>query len=327
MRALAALLSVTLASFPSLAKEEKAPRRNGTWVREQLARWELTREGAAPFRLQAKLEVRAKDGSWVPGTYTLAWASPTRWREEVRFAGYEEIEACYEDVSWWQRPRRYRPRIPAMLTSPTRLISPTDVAEFRQPRPKGAPAVACIEEDCVDARTGELRSMPARPSGTARTSPLLLEFEAATAFGVRTWPAGYHLRDGDHEIARSTIESIEPLDTLPEEALAPPSTATRVPTCAKPTLPRIIPSTKGKAPYPDSLRKRGIQGVAQLHGTVGVDGSVQDLEVSYATHPELGEIGVDTVKQWRYEPARCGEVPVPVEVWVQVDWTIGTGIP
>jgi len=323
VKTIAAVLCTALLCFSTLAKEEKAPRRDGRWVREQLARWALTREGAEPFRLQAKLEVRAKDGAWVPGTYSLLWASATRWREEVRFDGYEEIEALREDVLWWQRPRRYRPRIPAILTSPTRLIPPTEGEDFRQPRPaKGTSAVACIEETCVDARTGELRSMPARPSGTARTSPLALGFEPAAAFGARTWPAGYHLRDGDREIARATIESIERLDALPEEALAPPPAATQVPTCAKPTLPRVIPSTKAKAPYPDSLRKKHIQGVAQLHGTVGVNGSVQDLEVSWATHPELGEIAADTVKQWRYEPARCGEVLVPVEIWVQVDWTM-----
>jgi TonB family protein len=317
VRTLALLLCVALPVLSATAKEN-APKRNRAWVRDQLARWELTREGAPPFRLEARLEVLAQDGSWRAGTYTLLWAASDRWREDLRFPGHEEAEAMAGDVRWWQRPTRYRPRVPGLLTWAIRPEPfETVLAGWQQ-----TPQVACIEHDCVDARSGELRMRLADPNAPHRPDPLVVEFDSTVAFGARSWPRAFHLKEGSREIGRVTLQSLEPLATLSAEQLTPPSAATRVPACLSPTEPRMLPSSKLKPPYPKALAAQGIQGPVRVRFTVAADGSVQDVEVDGPAHPELAALAVDTVRRWRYTPARCGQVPVQVERWLQVDWTM-----
>lgn len=318
MRAILGLLCLTLSSLLAVAKEEKPPHRGRAWVREQLARWELTREGSPPFRLQATLEVLAQDGTWVTGTYTLAWVSAARWREDLHFPGHDETEAMAETVRWWVRPTRYRPRVPGLLTA---IVRPkpfeTVLAGFRQTQ-----GMACIEGDCVDARNGEVRVKLANPGAPRRADKLLVEFDPPGTFDARAWPAGYHLREAGREIARATIRSLVPLAALPSEDLAAPVTAMKVAACASPTDPGVIPASQVKPPYPRHLGTRGIEGPVRLRATIATDGTAQDIEVVGAAHREFADLAVDAVKRWRFVPAKCGDLPVPMELWMQIDWTM-----
>ena len=189
---------------------------------------------------------------------------------------------------------------------------------FRQSRPKnGRPALACIGEICVDAFTGELR--------TGDVYDVTIAFDPPAAFPLRTWPAIYRAFEDKREIGRATIETLEPLGAIDAAVFAPPVGVPQVPACAAPKAPHA--TAKAKPPYPTSLIDRRIEGRVRLRATVAADGSVQDVEVSRAPHPELATLALKTVRTWRYTPATCGDRAVPVEMWVSVDWSIGTGIP
>jgi TonB family protein len=299
-----------------MAKEEKTPRRDGAWVMEQLTRWDLTGEGARPFRLTAKLDVLAETG-WVRGTYAITWASPDRWREELHFPGHGEMEGMAGDVRWRMRPTRYRPRLPWLLTAPVRddRFSTAIPQTFRQPKQKdGLPALACLGQNCVDVRTGELR--------TAGIHEVSLTFEAPADFPLRAWPASYRMTEEGREIGRATIEMLEPLPAVHVADFDPRDAAVRIPACGRPTAPRLILSTKVKPPYPVPLRQQHVEGFVRIRATIADDGKVQEIEVSRAAHPQLADLALAAVRQWRYEPAQCGARPVPVEVWLKVDWDL-----
>ena len=316
-RSLAAALSLAILFLPTLATEEKAPRRDRAWVAAQLAAWDLTGDGAPPFRLVAKLEVFSQNGSWVTGSYALTWAAPDRWREELRFPGHEETEALAGDVRWRQRPTRYRPRLPWLLTSTVRgdrFPSP-EPKDFRQTKPKGGnPALACIGNACVNAFTGEPHA--------GEVFDVTIGFDSPEEFPLRRWPRAYHAMEDGREIARAAIQTLESLDAPDAAAFSPPAGADQTPACGRPTAPRVIPSTKVKPPYPEALRQEHVEGFARLRATIASDGSVQEIELSRATHPQLGDLALDAVRQWRYEPALCGDRPVPIEVWLKVRWDL-----
>jgi protein TonB len=72
-------------------------------------------------------------------------------------------------------------------------------------------------------------------------------------------------------------------------------------------------------PYPESARRLGIQGVAQLRFEVLPTGRVGSILVDRsAGHPDLDRAAVDAVRQWRFEPARRGSEPVAVWVTLPV---------
>ncbi|HEX5044760.1 MAG TPA: energy transducer TonB [Candidatus Polarisedimenticolaceae bacterium] len=321
MRTVAAFVWITVVSFcaPALAKEEKAPHRDGAWVNAQLAAWSLTREDAPPFRLVAMLDV-LHEGDWVTGTYALTWSSPAQWREEVRFPGYEETEGMAGAVRWRQRPTRYRPRVPWLLTSVIRsdAFPPKEPKEFRQIKAKkGRPPLACVGEACVDGFTGE--------PGSQEVYGMAVTFDAPAAFPLRSWPASYRAGEHGREIGRARIETLAPLGSTDEATFLPPREAIQVPACGTPTTPRA--THKPFPPYPKSLVARRIEGTVQLRATVAEDGTVQDAEVTRTADRDLTKLALETVRTWRYDPAKCGDRAVPVEMWVQVDWKMGLGAP
>ena len=322
MRACAGLLSAALfLCLPALPApaDDKIPGRDRAWVGEQLAAWNLTREDASPFRLVATLEV-LDQGAWVAGTYVLIWSSSSQWREEVRFPGHEETEGMAGAVRWRQRPTRYRPRLPWLLTSVVRSdrFPPKDPEEFRQTKArKGKPALACVGEACVDALTGEPRSQ--------EIYGVTVSFDAPARFPLRSWPATYRARESGREIGRAKIETLAPLASTDETTFLPPREAVQVPACGAPAAPRA--RHKPFPPYTESLVARHVEGAVQLRATVAADGTVQDAEVSRASHRDLAKLALETVRTWRYDPAKCGDRAVPVEMWVQVDWKMGTGHP
>lgn len=61
--------------------------------------------------------------------------------------------------------------------------------------------------------------------------------------------------------------------------------------------------------YPEAARVAGVRGVVIVSFTIGVDGTVTDAWVERSI-PLLDQAALDSVKQWRFEPALSGGVPV-----------------
>jgi TonB family protein len=85
------------------------------------------------------------------------------------------------------------------------------------------------------------------------------------------------------------------------------------------TFARPLGGYQVTPPYPESARRLGIQGVAQLRFEVLPTGRVGSVLVDRsAGHPDLDRAAVDAVRQWRFEPARRGSEPVAVWVTLPV---------
>jgi len=77
--------------------------------------------------------------------------------------------------------------------------------------------------------------------------------------------------------------------------------------------------------YPESARRRGIEGVATLRFQVHTDGTVAEMSVvRSAGHPDLDEAAMEAVRKWRFEPARRGKEAVAVWVTLPVRFELRT---
>jgi protein TonB len=75
-----------------------------------------------------------------------------------------------------------------------------------------------------------------------------------------------------------------------------------------------------KPPYPLAARRRGLQGRVLLTAHVLADGRCEQVEVRHSSGHELLDIAArDTVRHWRFLPARRGDTPV--DAWVEVPIT------
>jgi periplasmic protein TonB len=66
-----------------------------------------------------------------------------------------------------------------------------------------------------------------------------------------------------------------------------------------------------KPRYPESARRRGIEGTVLLKMRITAQGRVEDVQVvRSAGYPELDESAIEAVRRWRFEPARRNGEPV-----------------
>ena len=66
--------------------------------------------------------------------------------------------------------------------------------------------------------------------------------------------------------------------------------------------------------YSASLLDGGVGGQVVLMAHVAADGSVTDIEVITAAHPDLVSASIDAARQWRFEPTRLWGTPVEVPI-------------
>ena len=78
-----------------------------------------------------------------------------------------------------------------------------------------------------------------------------------------------------------------------------------------------------KPPYPGAARRMGEEGEVRLRVHVDAGGNPQQIEIFRSSgYPRLDQAALDTVKQWRFIPARQGDQPVPAWVIVPIQFSL-----
>jgi TonB family protein len=84
--------------------------------------------------------------------------------------------------------------------------------------------------------------------------------------------------------------------------------------------PRLLREVKPD--YPESARRRGVEGEVVLELVVRRDGTPSDVRVRRRLGSEFDDLAVQAVRQWRFEPGRWRGAPVDVAVEVVVEFRI-----
>lgn len=119
-----------------------------------------------------------------------------------------------------------------------------------------------------------------------------------------------------------TTVSEPPPPAPPVEVAAP--TPTGPPAAATP--PRFDADyLKNPAPaYPPISRRNNEQGRVLLRVLVAADGTAQEVALKTSSgHERLDQAALDTVRQWRFVPARVGGEPVAAWVVVPISFSLG----
>jgi protein TonB len=82
----------------------------------------------------------------------------------------------------------------------------------------------------------------------------------------------------------------------------------------------LVQARYGYAPkpeYPDSARSEGKEGRVLLRVLVDVEGKTKTVQVNLSSgNDALDRAAIDTVRRWRFSPARYGDHPI--ESWVRI---------
>jgi TonB family protein len=73
--------------------------------------------------------------------------------------------------------------------------------------------------------------------------------------------------------------------------------------------------------YPFSLQGTGTAGQVVVRGKIDVDGSIKDLAVVEAAHPDFAQSAIDAVSEWIFEPTLLNGRPVETNITVNLYYT------
>ena len=131
------------------------------------------------------------------------------------------------------------------------------------------------------------------------------------------------------------VESARPENSRPEPqpTPAPAPAPVPAPVAIEAPKPAPLPVTQPrfnadyldnpKPPYPSVSRRMGEEGEVRLRVHVDPAGNAQQIEIARSSgFPRLDQAALETVKQWRFIPARQGEQPIPAWVIVPIQFSL-----
>lgn len=78
-----------------------------------------------------------------------------------------------------------------------------------------------------------------------------------------------------------------------------------------------------KPPYPAISRKLREQGLVLLKACISTGGTLDGLEIRQGSgYPRLDQVALQTVKQWKFIPAKKGSTPIPMCYELPVKFTL-----
>ncbi|MFN3751853.1 MAG: energy transducer TonB [Thiobacillus sp.] len=187
-----------------------------------------------------------------------------------------------------------------------------------QPAPKSPPLFVRLIEPAAPPQAPPVASTPSpspRPVPPRQPPPVL----AATPSQPQpSAPA----------VAAPAPRPPEPAAESPR-ADAAPAPATAPAEAPRPAPPLVQPRFNAdyldnpKPAYPSLSRRMGEEGEVRLRVLVDAAGNAQQVEIERSSgFPRLDQAALDTVKRWRFVPARQGDQPVAAWVIVPIQFTL-----
>jgi TonB family protein len=165
-----------------------------------------------------------------------------------------------------------------------------------------------IKLECIVETDGSV-------SSARVTIPLDEELDAQAVAALTQWRFKPGMKDG--KAVRTLIEvemsfTLAGGPRLDSPEVFKPGSGVMAPTVLKEVKPT----------YPASMRGAGIQGIVTVDCVVLPDGSVGDTRVTRGLAPELDREAVRSMRLWRFNPGRKDGKPVPVQVSVEISFTL-----
>ncbi len=287
--------------------------------------------GSPAFRLVAHFEAVKLHQSTGPirGSVLLNWISPGEWREEINFLDFSQFRVASRGKLWTARDAPLEP-LPVywaeqlMDFRSSWILTPgEDTGRSKTRRHKGVD-VLCLE---VTGNSGDQRKLCAN---TASFLPItieetaqamqLAEFGDYGSWANKRFPRHFQGFDNDRKVIELWVDELGPNQENASSLLIPPAGAAIADWCDDAQPPRILSVVPPR--YPDEALHNVATGNVAVYGVVDVDGAVQEPAVVESAGKALDSASLAVVPQWRFRPAMCGDNPIPMEIVIEIRFTL-----
>jgi TonB family protein len=202
----------------------------------------------------------------------------------------------------------------------------TTPVPIEQPTPRYTPDAltarveGSVTLECVVAADGTV-------SEGRVVRPLFPSLDQAALRTLSAWKFKPGTRDGKPVPVRVEIEMTFSLRDSSDQPRGPRVDSAEVfhASSKEATTPRLL--TEVKPQYTAQAMRDRAQGTIRMDCVVLPDGTVGDVRINEGLHPELNREAVRTVRRWRFAPGTKDGVAVPVQVEIEMTFTLRDGPP
>ena len=293
-------------------------------------------EGTPPMLMRAEIEVSDSEGALVLGTYRLDWVSPSRWREEIRFANYQRLRVGDAKGYWQTSALSYQPEIIFQLDT---LLHLRDALRFEPKQTLGRVknrnqdrvrqqctevkwAAGTDRRMCFDETSGALASIE-YPGGQHQNPPDIsrIEYGEFTSVAGKLVPREIRALKDRKVIAAVRVLEIAKITEENPSLFNAPAKAEFWAQCddrkeADLLVGSVLPT------FPASATANRESGRVILYAVIEADGSLSKAQVIRDATLDMDAAALQAVRQWHFRPAACGLTPIRVETSFYIDFLV-----
>jgi hypothetical protein len=277
--------------------------------------------GSHAFRLVARVNVSDEKAQPTEGTYSLIWKGPTDWQDKLKLGDFSQERTAVADKLFINRSTTsFTLEVYHLL----KLLEFPDLLRFSSDA-KGQRLREKMKDGSRERKI-EL-ALPGRPAwktisfSESTPTPTRVEYKGSHSgyrfdnyapFNGHQFPRLLAEFDSNKQLIQVQVQELSEA-TIGDSAIAPSAEARWYPWCPHPKSMSSL--DQGKVfPIPWPLRQGALQRPVAIYGVVGPDGKWHNLTVVKSGGKEVDEYYLDVMRQQRFSPARCQEIPVMNEL-------------
>ncbi|HEV2489509.1 MAG TPA: energy transducer TonB [Candidatus Acidoferrales bacterium] len=303
-----------------------------------------------PHHLEAQVIVSLADGTQGKGTYSLDWAAPDRFREEIHIPGYDEIKVASGTTLFRKRSVEY---IPAQVFELEDLMNPAATIDRFQrdlllliQQAKSNPqsgddagaahleltqvkiddneascvwAASTVPELCTDAKRG----WPLELTDDVPETDVRLQFNNYASLGSGHFSRHRLYSENGVITVEAKVKKLSPVKQFDAAAFSPPEGADQSSWCSDMVPPLRQPLRVTIPISPNDFPKPEV-----LYGLVSADGELKNSRVIQSAGPDADADVQKIANSIHFTPATCGGKPIESETrFMVVDSDFAPAIP
>lgn len=285
---------------------------------------DIRSQGSHPFQLHAKVKILDSVPSPMEGTYSLHWTSNTKWRAELHFPGYDEIQVGIESKMWVKRSLEFQPlrirQILELLRANELQADPDEKLGSVSHSKRNGHEFTCAQwmwmnypstKWCFDTATGVLSSV--------ESADKVSLFEEHSPFEGKLVARKLLLFADGHSIIEVDLTDLTVSLDFPDTEFTQPSGSESIDLCDHPTRATLQSAPEldwDKVAYKNL--KAGTSADVLASAVVGIDGRLHKVHVLQTGGSGLDAATVEMMNGMRFQTAKCGDKPIATEFILEV---------
>jgi len=317
------LIALLLGSL-CLAKDKPSDHEGADLLAKATSLQNLHEQGAQPFQLRMRIHAEHIVPKTTDGAYAEVWMAPHKWRREVAFPGFTQLEIGDVDSKWITRNFDFRPRVVYLTeVAVEHFIHPgaqqeAVIKSVRSRKVKGA-GLRCVELlDKEGKQARELCFDGADALVSVSQGNQRFEYADFGKCGSKIFPKSIRVYESGVQVLDISADNLMAPSDPRNELFLHGAGARHMAACEKsPKLIKRLPPQ-----YPPAATSAHQQGTVILYTVLSDQGTVEKTSVLQSAGDNLDKSAAEAVTQWVYSPPACGTVPLPTEIEVQVNYEL-----